>query len=52
MGKLVRGPFDLSWNGNTLTNIEEISIDYTQDSEDYTTVQHQTFELDGQSKLQ
>lgn len=47
---LVRGPFDISWGGNTLTNIEEISVDYEQDSEDYTTVQHQTYELDGPIK--
>lgn len=47
---LVRGPYDLSWNGSTLTNIEEIEVDYSQDSEDYTTVQHQTFELDGPIK--
>lgn len=47
---LVRGPFDLTWHGSTLANVEEISVDYSQDSEDYTTVQHQTFELDGPIK--
>lgn len=47
---LVRGPFDLTWRGNTLANIEEISVDYSQDSADYSTVQHQTFELDGPIK--
>lgn len=47
---LVRGPYDLTWNGSTLSTIEEISVDYAQDSEDYTTVQHQTFELDGPIK--
>lgn len=47
---LVRGPFDITWGGNTLANIEEISVDHEQDSEDYTTVQHQTFELDGPIK--
>lgn len=47
---LVRGPFDISWGGNTLASIEEISVDHEQDSEDYTTVQHQTFELDGPIK--
>lgn len=47
---LVRGPFDLKWGGNTLLNIEEVSVDYDQDSEDYTTVQHQTYELDGPIK--
>lgn len=47
---LVRGPYDLTWNGSTLSTIEEITVEYTQDSEDYTTVQHQTFELDGPIK--
>lgn len=47
---LVRGPFDLKWGDNTLLNIEEISVEYEQDSEDYTTVQHSTFELDGPIK--
>lgn len=47
---LVRGPFDIAWGGNTLVNIEEIEVEYEQDSEDYTTVQHQTFELDGPIK--
>lgn len=47
---LVRGPFDITWGGNTLANIEEIEVEYEQDSEDYTTVQHQTFQLDGPIK--
>lgn len=47
---LVKGPFDLTWRGNTLANIEEIEVEYTVDSEDYQTVQHQTFELDGPMK--
>lgn len=47
---LVRGPFDIVWGGNTLTNIETISVDYSQDSQDYTTVQHQTYQLDGPIK--
>lgn len=47
---LARGPFDLTWGGNTLTNIEEIGTEYEVDSSDYQTVQHQTFELDGAMK--
>jgi hypothetical protein len=47
---LVRGPFDITWGSNTLTNIEEIENEFEQDSEDYTTVQHQTFQLDGPIK--
>lgn len=47
---LVRGPFDITWGENTLTSIEEIEVEHEQDSEDYTTVQHQTYELDGPMK--
>lgn len=47
---LVRGPFDITWGANTLTNVEEIANDFSQDSADYTTVQHQTFQLDGPIK--
>ncbi len=48
--QLVRGPYDISWRGNILANIEEIEVDYEQDSEEYTTVGHQTLELDGPIK--
>ena len=47
---LVRGPFNITWGGNTLLNIEEVSVDFEQDSEDYSTVQHQTFQVDGPIK--
>lgn len=47
---LVRGPWDITWGANTLTSVEEIEVEFEQDSEDYTTVQHQTFELDGPIK--
>lgn len=47
---IVKGPFDITWRGSTLANIEEIAIDYNQDSDEYTTVQHNVFELDGPIK--
>lgn len=47
---LVKGPWELKWGNNTLLDIEEISVDYEQDSEDYTTVQHQTYQIDGAIK--
>lgn len=50
MAQLVKGPFDLEWGGNTLTNVEEISVDFEQDSEDYSTVQHNTYQVDGPIK--
>lgn len=47
---LVKGPFDITWGGNTLANIEEIENEFEHDSEDYTTVQHNTYEIDGPIK--
>jgi len=47
---LVRGPFDITWGANTLSNVEEIENEFEQDSEDYTTVQHNTYQLDGPIK--
>lgn len=47
---LVTGPFDVKWGDVILTEISEMEVDYEQDSEDYTTVQHQTFEVDGPQK--
>lgn len=48
---LVRGPQELSWGNNTLSGIEEIDVEYEQDSEDYQTLQGNTYELDGPMKV-
>lgn len=47
---LVRGPFNLTWGGNTLTDVEEISNEFDHSSDDYTTVQHNTYQIDGPIK--
>jgi hypothetical protein len=47
---LVKGPWELEWGANPIVQVEEIEVDFTVDSEDYTTVQHQTYELDGSVK--
>jgi len=44
---LVTGAFELKWGDTTLTDISEIDVEYEQDSETYTTVQHTTREVDG-----
>lgn len=44
---LVRGPFDLQWGSNTLRDVSEISLDYSQDSNDYTTVDNRRYTIDG-----
>ncbi len=47
---LVKGPWTLEWGINPILQVEEVEIDFSVDSEDYTTVQHQTYELDGSVK--
>lgn len=47
---LIKGPFDLSWRGNTIADVEEIDVEVEQDEEDYSTVQHSTYTLDGPIK--
>ena len=47
---LVKGPFTVKWGDNTLTDIEEVDVDHTVDSEDFITVQGQTREVDGSYK--
>lgn len=44
---LVRGPFDLKWGVNTLVDVSEISLDYAQDSNDYTTVDNRKYSIEG-----
>lgn len=48
---LVRGPFDVKLGDNTLSEIEEISVEYEQNSNDYDTVQGTTIEVDGTIKV-
>lgn len=44
---LVRGPFDVKWGSNTLVDISEISVEFDQDSNDYTTVDNRKYTIDG-----
>ncbi len=44
---LVKGPFDLRWGNNTLVDVSEISLDFSQDSNDYTTVDNRKYTVDG-----
>lgn len=46
MGK-IKGPFELTWGNNTLTDVGEIDVDWDLDSESYTTVQQNRFEVEG-----
>lgn len=47
---LVRGPFDLKWNGNILSDVEEVTIDHDIEKDDYKTVQGGSYEIDGAYK--
>lgn len=51
MADIVKGPFDVTWGANTLADVEEVEIDYEQESEDYTTLAHRTYEVDGPIKV-
>jgi len=40
----IKGPYELDWGNNTLTDIGELDVDYDQDTEEYSTLQHNRFE--------
>lgn len=42
---LVKGPFNFKWGANTLNNVSEISVDYTVDSSDTTTLDGNRFSV-------
>ena len=44
---LVRGPFDIKWGEDTLVDVSEISLEYEQDSNEYTTVDNRRYTIDG-----
>ena len=47
---IVRGPFDLKWGDNTITDVEEINITHEISSDDYETLGGRTLEIDGSAK--
>lgn len=44
---LVKGPFDLKWGNNTLVDVSEISLDFEQETSDYSTVDNRKYVVDG-----
>lgn len=50
MANLVKGNFEIKWGANELYDISEISLDYSQDSNDYSTVQGQSYTIEGAIK--
>lgn len=47
MAGLVKGPFEVKWGANTLTNVQDYSFDYSVDSNDYTTLDGKKTTLEG-----
>ena len=47
MANLVKGNFEIEWGTNTLMDISEISLDYEQESNDYSTVDGRTYTIEG-----
>ena len=48
---IVRGPFTIKWGDNTLVDVEELSIDYELETDDYETVKGKIIELDKGTKV-
>jgi hypothetical protein len=44
---LVQGPFDVRYGNATLLDVSEISLDFEQDSSDYTTIDNRRYTIDG-----
>ena len=47
---IVRGPFTIKWGDNEATDVEALDIEHEIDSEDFTTLQGRTVEIDGSFK--
>lgn len=48
---LVRGPFEIKWGDNIITDIEEVEIEHEVQSDEFETVQGTTLEIDGSYKV-
>lgn len=44
---VVKGPFNVKWGANELTDVSELSLDYEQSTNDYTTIDGRTIIIDG-----
>jgi hypothetical protein len=47
---IIRGPFELKWGDNVITDVESIDVEHSIDSEDYETLGGRTLEIDGSFK--
>jgi len=44
---LVKGPFDLKWGSNTLVDVSTIKLNFSQASNNYTTIDNRQYTVDG-----
>lgn len=47
MAQMIKGPFDVTWGNNTLLDISELTIEFDQDSNDYSTIQNGRYTVEG-----
>ena len=47
---LIKGPFNLTWGENTILDVEEINVEHSITSDEFETVQGNTYEIDGAYK--
>jgi hypothetical protein len=48
---IIKGPFTLNWGDNSIVDVEEVDVEHTIDSEDFTTIDGVTREIDGNHKV-
>jgi len=48
---IVRGPFDIKWGDNVISDVEELNVEHSIDSEEFETIQGKSIELDGVYKV-
>lgn len=51
MGRIVRGAFDFQYGANTLAEIDEFSVNYDVATDDQTSLQGRTYEIEGAHKV-
>jgi hypothetical protein len=48
---IIRGPFEIKWGANTITDVESIKVDYSVKTTEYETLDGRTTEIDGAHKV-
>jgi hypothetical protein len=48
---IIRGPFEIKWGDNIISDVEELDIEHEIATDDFETIQGKTYELDGNYKV-